>query len=53
VEDLLGLEEAPNLPGTIAEHPNWRRRLPAPAERLFARPDVRRRLARIRHERMP
>ncbi|MBZ6381545.1 4-alpha-glucanotransferase [Sphingomonas sanguinis] len=28
LEDLLGLEEQPNLPGTIDEHPNWRRRLP-------------------------
>ncbi|NYZ62055.1 4-alpha-glucanotransferase [Luteimonas deserti] len=28
VEDALGLEEQPNLPGTVDEHPNWRRRLP-------------------------
>lgn len=28
VEDILGLEEQANLPGTIHEHPNWRRRLP-------------------------
>jgi 4-alpha-glucanotransferase len=27
-EDLLGLDEQPNLPGTMQEHPNWRRRLP-------------------------
>jgi 4-alpha-glucanotransferase len=27
VEDLLGLSEQPNLPGTIDQHPNWRRRL--------------------------
>jgi 4-alpha-glucanotransferase len=27
-EDVLGLVEQPNLPGTIDEHPNWRRRLP-------------------------
>ena len=32
VEDLLGLEEAPNLPGTIDEHPNWRRRLPVASD---------------------
>ena len=30
VEDALGLVEQPNLPGTIDEHPNWQRRLPAP-----------------------
>ncbi|MFN3514802.1 MAG: 4-alpha-glucanotransferase [Phenylobacterium sp.] len=39
VEDLLGLEEQPNLPGTLDEHPNWRRRLPAEPEALFATPE--------------
>jgi 4-alpha-glucanotransferase len=29
VEDILALPEQPNMPGTIYEHPNWRRRLPA------------------------
>lgn len=29
-EDALGLEQQPNLPGTVDGHPNWRRRLPAP-----------------------
>lgn len=28
-EDALAETEAPNLPGTVEEHPNWRRRLPA------------------------
>ncbi len=28
LEDALGLEEQPNLPGTTSEHPNWRRRVP-------------------------
>ena len=28
MEDLLGLADQPNLPGSIDEHPNWRRRLP-------------------------
>lgn len=35
VEDLLGELEQPNLPGTITEHPNWRRRLPAPLAELL------------------
>lgn len=26
-EDILGEEEQANLPGTVAEHPNWRRKL--------------------------
>ena len=29
LEDLAGLVEQPNLPGTTTEHPNWRRRMPA------------------------
>ena len=40
LEDLLGLEEQPNLPGTVGEHPNWRRRMPAEAGALLARMDV-------------
>ncbi|WP_206957185.1 4-alpha-glucanotransferase [Trinickia acidisoli] len=35
LEDLLGLADQPNLPGSIDEHPNWRRRLAAPIEALF------------------
>jgi 4-alpha-glucanotransferase len=31
IEDALALPEQPNLPGTIDEHPNWRRRLDAEA----------------------
>ena len=36
VEDLFGLIEQPNLPGTVDEHPNWRRRLPDTLEALTA-----------------
>ena len=43
LEDLLGLEEQPNLPGTIDQHPNWRRRMPGATDTLLARPDVQRR----------
>lgn len=38
LEDMLGLEEQPNLPGTIDTHPNWRRRMPLPVESLFEEP---------------
>ena len=38
LEDLLGLAEQPNLPGTIDEHPNWRRRLEPPADELLDAP---------------
>lgn len=40
LEDLLGLAEQPNLPGTIDEHPNWRRRLEPPAGEIFSNPQV-------------
>lgn len=32
IEDLLGVMDQPNIPGTINEHPNWRRRLPISLE---------------------
>jgi 4-alpha-glucanotransferase len=47
VEDLLGLVDQPNLPGTIDEHPNWRRRFERPAAALFDDPAVARRAAII------
>jgi len=47
LEDLLALEEQPNLPGTIDEHPNWRRRLSAPLADLMAEPATARRLSAL------
>lgn len=44
LEDALGLEEQPNLPGTIGEHPNWRRRYPGEATDLLKPPAVQERL---------
>ena len=34
IEDLLGVREQVNLPGTVNEHPNWRHRLPVVLEDL-------------------
>src|SRR5215216_3366597 len=34
MEDALDLADQPNLPGTVDEHPNWRRRLPVSLEDL-------------------
>lgn len=51
LEDLLGVDEQPNLPGTIAEHPNWRRRLPGEAATLLDAAPIRERLNRIRMRR--
>ena len=33
LEDVLGISEQVNLPGTTNEHPNWRRKLPLALER--------------------
>jgi 4-alpha-glucanotransferase len=44
MEDALGLVEQPNIPGTIDEHPNWRRRLPEEADMLLSTPEVSQRL---------
>jgi 4-alpha-glucanotransferase len=44
MEDALGVDEAPNLPGTIDSHPNWRRRFSASAQTLLDDPDAARRL---------
>ncbi len=52
LEDALALEEAPNVPGTTDEHPNWRRRLPGTADDILEEPHVAARLAsldRARH----
>ncbi len=40
LEDLLGVIDQPNIPGTIDEHPNWRRRLPLALDRIAATIDV-------------
>jgi 4-alpha-glucanotransferase len=34
MEDLLGIVDQVNLPGTVNEHPNWRQRLPVMLEDL-------------------
>jgi 4-alpha-glucanotransferase len=40
LEDALQLVEQANLPGTTDQHPNWRRRLEVPLERLGSEPRV-------------
>lgn len=36
LDDMLLVKEAQNLPGTINEHPNWRRRTPLPIKDIAA-----------------
>jgi 4-alpha-glucanotransferase len=42
LEDLLGVMDQVNLPGTVEEHPNWRRKLPLRWEDLATLPQLRR-----------
>jgi 4-alpha-glucanotransferase len=51
LEDLLGVVDQPNIPGTVDEHPNWRQRLPVSLENIAAAIDVTA-LKQATHERM-
>lgn len=53
VEDLLGQSEQMNVPGTVTEHPNWRRKLKHPIETLFKADTVQRHLNAVRSGRLP
>jgi 4-alpha-glucanotransferase len=41
LEDMIGMLEPVNVPGTSAEYSNWTRRMTASAREIFARADVR------------
>lgn len=51
IEDVLGIEDQPNLPGTIDEHPNWRRRLAPEARVLLDEPPAASRIATLAQKR--
>ena len=51
IEDVLGQQEQPNLPGTVDEHPNWRRRMPAAADVLLSGEAAAARIAAMAAER--
>ena len=40
LEDLLGVIDQPNIPGTVNEHPNWRQRLPLALEEIASAIDI-------------
>jgi 4-alpha-glucanotransferase len=40
LEDLLGVIDQPNIPGTVNEHPNWRQRLPVAVDDIANEIDV-------------
>ncbi|MEJ1267225.1 4-alpha-glucanotransferase [Pantoea ananatis] len=39
-EDWLGMTTPVNVPGTVDQYPNWRRKLAQPLERIFADDNV-------------
>ena len=41
IEDLAGMTEPINVPGTYLEHPNWQRKVSHAATAIFGREDVR------------
>lgn len=47
IEDALGIQTQPNVPGTTTEKPNWRHRLAGDADALLADEVVRQRLAHL------
>ena len=51
LEDALRMEEQMNLPGTVYEYPNWRRKLAVVLEDLFEDPGVAGLLTALRRER--
>ena len=40
LEDLLEVIDQPNIPGTVDEHPNWRRRLPLTLDQIALTIDI-------------
>ena len=40
LEDVLGVLDQPNIPGTVNEHPNWRRRLPVSIDQMASAVDI-------------
>jgi 4-alpha-glucanotransferase len=52
IEDLLGMIDPVNVPGTFAEYPNWQRKLTASIEDMAARSDLAQRLAEINRARL-
>jgi 4-alpha-glucanotransferase len=52
IEDLLGMTDPVNVPGTDAEYPNWRRKVTMNIEEVAARPDLAAQLAAVNRARL-
>lgn len=53
LEDALGVEERPNMPGTIDQWPNWCQTLPLPLEQVVTSPAVEHIAATLAHRGAP
>jgi len=53
LDDLVGVHEQANLPGTTDQHPNWRRKLPVDLDDALRDPGMASLLARLRALRPP
>ena len=51
LEDVKGVAEQPNLPGTTDEHPNWRRRFHLPVDQMLRQPAAEKRLGLLKARR--
>jgi 4-alpha-glucanotransferase len=51
IEDLIGMTDAVNVPGTDQEHANWQRKVVLDTEAIFARNDVKDMLAAMNRAR--
>ena len=51
IDDALGTLDQPNLPGSMDEHPNWRRRMSVPVNELANHDGLARHAAALRAER--
>jgi 4-alpha-glucanotransferase len=47
LEDWLEMDKPVNIPGTVAQYPNWRRKLSTSLDDLFAREEINRLTARV------
>jgi 4-alpha-glucanotransferase len=48
LEDLWSEARPQNVPGTSTERPNWRRKARLTLEQIFAKPEVRKLLSKVR-----
>ncbi|MBM4276020.1 MAG: 4-alpha-glucanotransferase [Deltaproteobacteria bacterium] len=51
LEELFCVPEQQNLPGTVAQHPNWRRKMPLTLSQMRQQPDPARLAARLNRHR--